>query len=142
MFKKRGSLVKKIVSALIIPIMAFSTIIFSNPASVSAASINPDVEGPCPVHGIHALVSSGPALCYNINNQSQLLYSGGVYICRYCGDVFFCEGYPNLGGSIGHYYDEVQYYNMYGGVYSVFVNPSGIMYTSSSSLPGFTFYSA
>ncbi|QAT40300.1 hypothetical protein [Clostridium sp. JN-9] len=87
------------------------------------------------------MISSGPALCYN-NNESQLLYSGGVYTCKYCGDLFFCEGYPHLGGSIGYYYDEVATYSYYAEVYSVFVNPSGIMYTSSSSLPGFSFYSA
>lgn len=101
--------------------------------------IGPLAEGPCPIYGVHQMVSQGPAVVKDVNNGAQL-FTGGWYKCD-CGERFVCEGHPDVGGSIGKYVTEggIVSWDQYGGPTLFYVNSNMVYYTSSSTLPGYNF---
>lgn len=40
--------------------------------------IGPLAEGPCPIYGVHQMVSQGPAVVKDVNNGAQLFTGGGT----------------------------------------------------------------
>ncbi len=99
-------------------------------------------EPSCPIYGDHRMFSQGPAYAKDGYTYATLFF-GGWYECD-CDERFVCEGYPEIGGQIGEYVTEgaILSWDSYGSVYTFWVDPDLVYYTSQSYLEGYDFYSS
>lgn len=110
--------------------------------------IHPEEIAPCPVNGLHHMISSGFATIYYTETNKKATDKfpdgvGGIYVCKWCDEYFLAEGYPHFGGKILNYvtHGGIDWAAYIGGAGSFYVYKSLVYFIDSSFKPGFRFFS-
>lgn len=91
---------------------------------------------PCPVNGIHYMYCAGWAKVYT--SSGVFRYNMNAYVCRHCGEMFLCTGWPESGGEIGTYITGVDSEGQSSQNWAVFTDYNDY-YTSKSTMAGYRF---
>lgn len=135
---------KKLLSSCLTLILALSIPVFRGQKMTFAATISPNIVGPCSVHGTYEFESQG-FVDVTDQNGNQIATMYGMYKCIYSGDLFIAEGRPNEGLAILHYFDVATFdvTGSYTNFWRAKLKPGySVQYTTSATLPGYSFMSA
>ncbi|GBF12550.1 hypothetical protein TEPIDINF_000693 [Tepidibacillus infernus] len=95
---------------------------------------------PCPIYGIHRMISKGDCSAVDANTGQEIPTLVGWYRCD-CGERVLCEGWPHFGGAIGDYCTEgaIKGYGNIGGQMLFQVDKNLVWNTTQSTIEGYRF---